>query len=196
MNDALRTWLLCLDCAQSIYGYQEPNRRYARLVAQQLFGTAAHESNGFTARRQTGYDLDNVKGAWGLWQIERISIDDSFRRLDGKPKMALRAGHWIFGDVHIEPMWYRRECAALLPITFMQMLAVSDRLCCLFARLHYAWVPEPIPEGEQSQAIYWDDKYNKNAEKGHPEEYLRHYLKHCAVHVGAGKGEYNETHDS
>ena len=70
--NAQQIWGICKDVAQNVW-IQQPSAEYARCVAQLLFGTAAHEGDGFRARRQYGNLPDGV-GGYSLWQMEQAAV--------------------------------------------------------------------------------------------------------------------------
>ena len=167
---------LSMDCALGIYT-RRPSAIYAQGVAELLCGTAAHESGGFRYTRQDGFDYDfSDRGAWGLWQIEQISVRESLRQLARRPALAKRAGEWLVQD--------GRGCDILSffesPVALCRTMTVSPRLCCLFARLHYLWRPGRIPCGLNGQALYWKQHYNTVAGAGTVSQYVQDWN----VHIG------------
>lgn len=178
---------LSADCAAGIYT-RKPSVKYARAVAQLLLGTAAHESGGFRYTRQGGKPFEymplpgmTVKeakrseiGAWGIWQIESISVRESLRQLARRPAVAKRAGEWLVQDSRgIDILWLYPD-----PVELCRAMTISTRLCCLFARLHYLWRPGRIPDTLQGQAAYWKRHYNTVAGAGTVAKYLRDWKQH------------------
>lgn len=147
---------LCRSCAKNIWNKVEPTPAYAERAARLLFMTAAHESK-FIHRRQLGGLAQGV-GAYGLWQTEWPSIQDSLMYLQKNPAIYQRSTDWLqrgpCTGVSLQP----QEKAMILRV--LQEPA-GDRLSCLLARLHYMRVtPKPIPEDDIAQAKYAKLYYN------------------------------------
>lgn len=159
----------CNSCAAAIYGRTPPNEAYAARVATLLFGTIAHESDGFRARRQYGFSYESDRGAWGLCQCEPGSVRDSLMRLKTDQKLAKRVAVWLSGgDERATLTWLTDRDVP----TVLRMLTANDRLAVLFARLHYFRVAEPVPESLEEQAAYYKRYYNTTAGKATPEDFL------------------------
>jgi len=160
---------LCRSCAEAIGGC--PASDYAERVARLLFGTAAHESGEFLYNRQRGFPWADLRGAFGLWQVELGSILDSMDYLDEHGAVARAAGAWLFRNSNAAPQWYKVHSQHSLT----QMISGWERAGCLFARLHYLRVPEPISDTAEMQAAYWKRYYNTKSGKGTVEGYLKHW---------------------
>jgi len=173
MADPLAIWHLCADCAKAIPGGYTVAHNLD--VARLLFGTATHESDGFKARRQYRVDWGGMTGGFSLFQLERISILESRRRLAAKPDLDKAAAVWLFEDDRAIPKW----CDKVTLWALMHSLCSWDRAACLFARLHYLWAPTRIPESVSAQAMYWKQHYNTAAGKGTPEQWIDSWLIHC-----------------
>jgi len=170
---------LCDDCACSIYGTRAPSAAYADCVSRLLFMTAAHESGGFKHRRQLGFGKADGRGAFGLWQCEWPSIEDSIKYVR-QPKRAELYGRcvtWLDGyDRHFPEL-------NLTTIAKLGILAViqerrGDPLACLLARLHYMRNPEAVPETPQEQAAYAKRVYNTHLGAATAADYLRAYERY------------------
>ena len=166
---------LTTDCAAHVY-IRKPSAKYAGTVSELLTGTALHESGGLRWNRQRRYKYTSKGGAWGLWQVERISIEESVRRLRTRPALASRCTEWLFQDVRGAncPEWFQTVPGGVDALC--QMMALSPRLCCLFARLHYLWKPGRIPENVEAQAAYWKEHFNTVEGSGTVEEYLENQV--------------------
>ena len=164
---------LCGDCAVSIYGNRAPSMAYAERVCKLLFMTAAHESGGFRWRRQLGFGRLDTRGAFGLWQVERQSIEHSIRyiRHPARPELYGRCVTWLdqydrdFPDLNLsEP--------SIIGICTVMQDPRGDALACLFARLHYLKFPAPVPSTLPAMADYAKKYYNTHLGKATPQDYL------------------------
>ena len=126
-----------------------------------LLGTAAHESMGFMHRRQMGGGP-----ALGLWQMEPATHDDIWARyLSANGRALVVNGLRSLLPSGVDPA--------------ARLLESNDIYACAMARIQYARsTPFPIPKTLEEQAWYWDRWYNRNPEKGTPEEYVRSYRAH------------------
>lgn len=161
---AKSVWYTCRSVASCIHTKPVDVLAVARL----LYGTAAHESGGFRYRRQMGLPWGSLRGGFGLWQVQTNSLQESIRRLSTKPELAHLAGAWLYGQ---DPPreWYS------MTHDVSHAMQASDRLCCLYARLHYLWKPEPIPVELDEQAAYWKEHYNTASGAGTVEEYMKNW---------------------
>lgn len=184
--DANAIYDMCLSCAQSVYNTRPPSPQYARRVANLLFGTAAHESAGFRYRRQLGFSYRSRSGAWGLWQIESASVADSLVDLISKDKLELsnNAARWVGQSDDMSWHWWVGETSH----DICKSMVISDRVSCLFSRLHYLRFPEPVPESLGDQAAYWKAHYNTYLGRGTPEDYLRSWVKFAAPVISERDG--------
>lgn len=126
-----------------------------------VLGTFAHESLGFRYRRQIGGGP-----GLGLGQMEEETHDDIWGCYLNAKGRALVANN----------------IRALLPAgaePSAALLESNDTYACAMTRIQYARVtPFPIPKSVEEQSWYWDKWYNRNPEKGTPEEYMRSYRVH------------------
>mgnify|MGYP006863440804 FL=1 len=164
---------IALDCAANIYGKIPPSDEYARRVAALLVGTAAVES-AFAHRRQIGFSWASTRGGWSLWQLEAGSIQDSLRYLGDREALHRRCEAWLLGPGGEGQIpWVLDSMLARSSLLYhLQAVATSDRLACLFARLHYMRRPEPVPATEKERAFYWKKFYNTATGAGTYERYM------------------------
>ncbi len=162
-------WRLCRECAAQIYVSTSPNQRYQDSTARLLAGTAATESN-LTARRQYGYKLDRMDGAWGLWQTEADSVTRGVAQLKASPALLQRATDFVYrGDGVIEAMLTAgTQC-------WLKEIHDNDRMAVLFARLHYFRISKQIPFSLPEQAAYYKLYYNSVYGKGSAAKFMADY---------------------
>lgn len=153
-----RIWADCLDCAKTVYATRPPTEAYALAVAKMLYGTAAKES-AFQYHRQTVFKWHGAGGAFSLWQVEfDTSALGSLARLASSKELREAAGEYLWPtDPNVPDDWPRMFSTR---DTWQQAALLSDRFGCLFARLHYFRINEPIPATLQEQAAYWLKHYN------------------------------------
>ena len=183
MTEPRVIWELCRDCATVMDRPGNPGRVEA--VSRLLFGTAAHESDGFAFRRQTSPRWDGPVGGFSLWQEERGSINAGMVQLATTGALREKAARFLFG------IDWGKAVAAGWPMRWDESFVVEllrcgcgDRLGVLLARLHYLRCPGAIPGDVHGQAAYWKQWYNTVAGKGTVEEYLEHWARWCAPVVG------------
>ena len=158
---------LCADCAARF-----PNPEHATNL---LLGTAAQESH-FVYRRQIGFG-DELRGAFGLWQVEPGSMKSSVSLLNRRPEFLVASLTFLAS--------YQHSLCALLrtykiaDIAGIMRFPAGDPMACLFARLHYLRVPAPIPDTIQAQADYWKRYYNTRLGKGTAKQYLDNWAELC-----------------
>ena len=155
---------LSRECAAAVYGARPPTPSYGEAVARLLMGTAATESL-LRYRRQIGFSMDKLPGAWGLWQTEQHAVIDSIRYL------------WRRGDVLANAARFV-DLAELFHsdmLTTMRRIHDDDRFAVLFARLHYLRVAESVPDDLRGQAWYWKRYYNTRLGKGTIDGYIRNW---------------------
>lgn len=170
---------LCDDCACSIYNTRAPSLEYARRVAKLLFMTAAHESGGFRWRRQLGLGRFDNRGAFGLWQCERASIEDSIRFVRSAKRRALyhHCVDWLDAYDHDFPDLSLSE-HDLNAITTVMQDNRGDPLACLMARLHYLKFPGAVPPNTAGMAAYAKQYYNTHLGKAVAADYLIAFEKY------------------
>jgi len=157
---------ICRECGHGVYGSRAPSPAYGEAVARLLMGTAAAESL-LVHRRQRGFSLDRLDGAWGLWQTEQGAVGDSIGYLRRRADVLRNASRFVYGN--------EGELKAVLTMGTQGLLKLihdDDRVACLFARLHYLRVAEAVPEDLRGQAGYWKKYYNTRLGKGTIEGYM------------------------
>lgn len=178
---------LCLEAAQAVFRGPVASPSLVMRAWKLLMGTCAVES-GFRDpdRRQDGYSLEDPNGAWGVAQVERISIRETLKRLD-KEDADFHGRLFTFiwqrpSDGAVDRRWWKwygdKDIAKGMALGLDG--ADPDRLCLAFARLHYFWKPSSIPESIQGQAQYWKTHYNTPAGAGTVHKYRAAWARHCA----------------
>lgn len=169
---------LCRACAAEVYGDRPPSAQYAERASMLLAGTAAHESDGFKARRQYGYTYVNDGGAWGLWQTERAVLVDTRQYLASHPLVLRHVTTFVCQDSRADPQWLLRQYTDSTAL--LRWIACNDRMAVCQARLHYFQKPGAIPTTIQGQAEYWKHWYNTERGKGTTREYIRDWDRYIA----------------
>lgn len=100
-------------------------------------------------------DIHALSG-YGLFQLDKIAIVDVIQRTRPHHKELIADEYQIDID-SVEP----------------NDLDNSPLLAAIFCRLFYILIPEPIPKGDEKQALYWKRYYNTAAGAGT----VSHYLK-------------------
>jgi hypothetical protein len=149
-------------------------------VAHLLLGTAAQES-GLLWTRQRMPRWEGSTGGFSRWQLEAGSIKDSLAYLKARPEMLKRATAYLFDDPHASIVWI--TACSVETLLWVMRFTDSNRLGCLFARLHYLRVTEPVPDGLQAQAEYWKRYYNTTLGAGKPEQYVANWKRLCSAAV-------------
>ena len=126
-------------------------------------------------RRQHGFSWRNNGGAWGLWQVESVSVIDSLRWLARNPAARDRAAKWLFQQDSAEWLYVFPNVDVGV---MLRLISGWDRLAVLFARLHYIKFSEAVPDGLDAQAAYWKKYYNTTAGKGTTDKYIRDWHRH------------------
>lgn len=119
-----------------------------------LMGTASAES-------ALGYNLvqDNHGPAMGIFQMEEATHADIYRYLDRHPD--------LFNI--IDSMTIEHDAEEMI---------YNLRYAAAMARIRYWYVPEPMPNTREQQAVYWKKFYNTPLGAGTPEKYLARYEKY------------------
>lgn len=164
-----RVWDICVAVSKAV----RPENWWAS--AQLLHMIAAHESDGFSYSRQiraggAQWAFEGGGGA-GLWQLERISIEESLRRLKiiKNAPYAERGAQFLFGS-NVPGAWWAVEKWVTIS-NVHQIIRFSEKLCCLFARYHLLWIPKPLPESPDQAAEYAKRWYNKPEGKADAGDY-------------------------
>ncbi len=171
-----RIWILCCQCAVTVYGTRPPTAAYAERTARLLFMTGAQET-GFTWERQRSPTFEGRVGGFGKWQVEPGSITDSLDYLRRRSDVLSRATQWLFNDPHAPANW--PDLFTLDALLWALRLDDNDKIGLLFARLHYMRISVPIPESLEEQAGYYkwwyNTKYGAATVEGTLENYRRYW---------------------
>lgn len=163
---------LSRECAAAIYGKTAPTPAYAEAVARLLMGTCATESL-LRYRRQIGFSLVRLDGAWGLWQTEQGAVVDSVRYLRRRGDVLANAAQFV----DLKGVFDMGTRDLLLRIM------EDDRFACLFARLHYLRVASPVPLDLRGQAEYWKRYYNTRLGAGTVAKYEANWKTLIGPHL-------------
>jgi hypothetical protein len=186
LAEHIMIYKLCESCMQAAYDSRAPNAAYIQRGAMLLFGTAAHESGGFRYDRQIGFEgAHTMAGAWSWWQLESASVSDSVARLRRYPVLAERCANWLFQRHDANHRWFE----TMNMLSLLCLLREWPRLACLFARLHYLRVPEPIPEGLGNIAAYYKSWYNTSKGKATPAQFVAAWCEYGEPVLSAFRGE-------
>lgn len=169
ITPARRIQALCRLCATMVPGTSSPE--YAERVARLLFMTIAHESGGFRWRRQLGFRPDTTRGAFGLSQVERASLEASLEQswADNTLGEACRA----YLSCAQSP-WPTEPSGAMRVLQKPE----GDALSVLYCRLHYWRIPTLVPGGIVAQSEYAKRWYNTHLGKATPEQYAAAFKRH------------------
>ncbi len=173
-------WRLCLSCARHVHGHRPPSEAYALRVAHILFATAAHESTGFTERRQRRFDFNDRAGGWGIFQVQSATLRTCIRRLEANPVMRRNAAQWLYGHPEAPEDWYLAftDNHGLGMEALLRVTAISDAVAALWARLTYMGDPDPIPSGLVDMARCWGKVYNTRQEDEKNRQWIQAYREH------------------
>lgn len=155
---------LCRECSGTVYGARAPSPRYSEAVARLLLGTAATESL-LRYRRQIGFRMDRLNGAWGLWQTEYGAVSDSVIYLRRRGDVLANAARFV-------------NMAGVFDMSghsIMRRIHDDDRFAVVIARLHYFRVAEAVPDTLEGQAAYWKKYYNTRLGAGTVAGYVRNW---------------------
>ena len=178
---------ITLSCATSIYSKTAPNFRYALSTYGLLMMTAAHESDRWQARRQYTFAATekslgqwNYRGAFGLHQIEKGSVESSLARLHRDAPLLERCAYWLQMHGCDAASWLMAKSGdhdnteeLSRAILNAMREPEGDPVSVLFARLHYMRVPAAIPATPERWASYAKDHYNTYLGKATPGDYFR-----------------------
>lgn len=165
---------LCCAVARAIPTAKDPQEHEANVI-RLMFMTVAHESDGFRARRQYGFTQHSRKGAFGLWQCEWGSISTSLDHLVYRPGVNEQCIAWVnaFGIPRERLLVSDQD-----QILHTLQEPSGDPLSALFARLHYKWVPEYVPENIYDIARYAKQYYNTYKGAARESDYLVAFQKY------------------
>ena len=172
---------LTSSCARHIYTKTPPDSVNASWIARLLYSTAIHESK-LRYGRQRGFGWDDEGGAYSFWQLEESSVQDTVLRLaaPGRRELAVRCRDWLFEDF-AKGLPHEHWFGAFPKKQLMRIIWMNPRMACMFARLHYLWIPEGVPQTQQGLSEYWLLHYNRGG-KGTVEAFLEswdHQGYHC-----------------
>lgn len=153
-------------CCRAVHNGNPPTFGYADRAASLMFMTAAHESDGFRARRQYGFSAGTTRGAFSLFQMEFPSIRESLAMIKARP--VLHGQATAFLTAIDSPVEFDDPFRVLQAI----QKPTGDALAAVLARLHYYRVPAPVPETPMEQAQYAKKYWNTYLGKATPEDYL------------------------
>lgn len=165
-----------LSCVKSCYSSTPPSAEYADRVARLMVGTMAYESL-FYYRRQTVFNWDSTRGAWGLGQMELSGINRAWSRLTLSRALSDRASRWVFGQESNSLALLARIKDRLGDHDFARLLSGHDRLAIVLMRGYYLADPLPVPSDIRDQAEYYKRVWNTPAGKATPEKYIETYRK-------------------
>ena len=143
---------------------------WSEVAEDLLVGTAVHESGGLEAVDQiTGAGDVEPGPAFGLFQMERLTLNDHLAYLAAREQMERRV------------MNFR----APQPQDLALQLMGNHFFAAAMARIHYWRKPERLPgRGDlHGLAAYWKRHYNTPAGKGTVEKFIADWNAH-----GAAKG--------
>ena len=173
IRTAQNTWRLCLEIPLVAYLGNPPHIDKAYNVSRCLFMIAAHESDGFKARRQYGFSPDSMRGAFGLWQCELDGINRAIERMSQRETW-LRCMKWLRKEGVEMPMDTKS-------VLMMLQKAQGDPLACLLARVFHLGVRDEIPSDLVEMSEYCKRFHNTFAGSATPENYLNAYNKWITV---------------
>ena len=158
------------EMCRAVHNGVPPTEAYAQRVAQLLLMTAAHESDGFRARRQYGFSNESHRGAFSLFQMEVDSIRRSLDDLANKPTLRQSVEMWLIvsDDIAIPAGIGGDELDYVLGRI---QRPEGDRWAMVLARLHYLRVPAPVPSSAREMAEYAKRYWNTAAGKATPLDY-------------------------
>lgn len=162
---------ICELVAKNIYTTQ-PDPVKIEKVEKLLFMTAAHESDGFRARRQ--YSFMNKpdkwdKGAFSLFQLEWNSIITILNKLNSNKDLFNRVKVLLESDDILKSV----ELTVGNKKEILDILSSEngDLLACILCRLHYLFKPG-FPNTLEEMSVYAKQYYNTKYGKATPKDYL------------------------
>jgi hypothetical protein len=168
----------CLDCTKALFITTPPNDRYADTVARLMVGTIAQESR-FYYRRQTVFNWDSKRGAWGLGQMEISGVKRALSLLKAQPVLADRAGKWLFGQDDDDMAILNRICTSMSEHDLCRLVSGWDRLSVALMRLYYLDCPGAVPDTLPQQAEYYKRHWNTYAGKATTGQYIDNWNRLC-----------------
>lgn len=172
INDTKITFDIAIKMAQIIMDEIRNDNPYSdaykKSGVQLLVGTACQESGGLRYNRQIGFRSDNIRGAWGYWQTEIISLRHSLSYIATRRQLRTNVEEFL-KKYDIDNIYSYTD------LNLCQLMMKEPIVNCLFARLHYIKFPGAIPSTLEGQANYWKKYYNTISGKGTPEEYIKNW---------------------
>lgn len=135
----------------------EPEIKYSIQAENLILGTGAHESMGWTKRKQMGGGP-----ALGLFQMEPNTFNDIVNNY-------LRYHPNIVEKI--------KQIAKTNVLSSVDLIN-NDKLAICMCRVHYLRVPEPIPNDLPGWAKYWKKWYNTAKGKGTEQEFIKNYKRY------------------
>lgn len=174
-DELVRFGRMCREVAAGVWSKTAPNARYAESVGRLLYGTGCQETR-FAVRRQDGFGIKEIRGAWGLFQTEVGSVEDGLYQL-AKDRVLLAN---VLGLLDSLSQTFLEDCLHDVRADVLCRGLFDpkhDVLACVFARLHYARITAAVPVGLWDQAEYWDKNYNRCPDHGFPGEYVVNFAR-------------------
>ncbi len=129
-----------------------------------MLGTAAQETQLGKYVRQMGYNIEDKGGAFGIYQIELKTCEDTLSYLNNNyPKLFDKVENSII-------QMHSLESNLITNLYFQTAIAR-----CLYYSIK---VPLPHADNIEGLADYWNKYYNRNPEKGTNEEFILNYEKY------------------
>jgi len=135
----------------------EPEIKYSIQAENLILGTGAHESMGWTKRKQMGGGP-----ALGLFQMEPNTFNDIVNNY-------LRYHPNIVEKI--------KQIAKTNVLSSVDLIN-NDKLAICMCRVHYLRVPEPIPNDLSGWAKYWKKWYNTAKGRGTEQEFIKNYKRY------------------
>jgi len=130
-----------------------------------LFGTCCVESNLCEYVRQIGFDLKGIKGAFGIYQMEKRTHDDILDKyISFRPKL--------------KELIFKKFRDERIP---GHLQLVSDPFyATAMCRIHYMRISEelPHPKDVDGMAKYWKKYYNTDKGKGKEKDFITKFNKY------------------
>jgi hypothetical protein len=154
-----------LELADDVCDWLGINSKNARHL---LLNTCAQESHLGEYRRQIGMTGDN--GAFGIMQIE-LATEKLVR------EYLFKNYYKIYTKL---TQLYDKNYKGI-----DENLTGNDEYSVAIARCLYYSIKYPLPKWDdiEGQANYWNDYYNRNPDKGTPEEFIKSYENYVLPHL-------------
>jgi hypothetical protein len=123
-----------------------------------------------------------LRGGFGLWQVEPSSIKDSFQAIEKDPRKKVLCGGYLSSYDESIVAWKEGKVEKVAKAI---TCASGDPLACLLAYLHYDRVGAPWPIGQNQAAKFWKKHYNTAFGRGSEDRYLEMWRVYCERVVGS-----------